>query len=305
MIGVTVVVDRTPGSKRLPDDVAEALRNDPKRTRLVILDDNPTAWEARARENTSGSSPQFRRPAVRSRAAKLADELGLLETHFRSMFALFSPHKHLDTAPAPVAAKQAPAPSPAPAEPPARRAKPERPRESRLLCVVHCKFAGRSRSKPSDDDDDDDDGAWLEEAAGDDDDDDDDDDPEWETDAHGPVVSRRRLLHYAAAQVPRGRGPSDGAEHHPRRATTTGGTRKVIEVCRAALLIETLSTRARDFGCVLVVHFLYLERPLAVSPLLSSSLDARDRHHHHPEIRAFFALAACALPVCCRLWERI
>ncbi|KAJ8609131.1 hypothetical protein CTAYLR_006079 [Chrysophaeum taylorii] len=76
-IRVTVVVDRAPGSKRLPDDVVDALRNDPKGTRVVILDDNPTAWEARAREHI-WIVPQFdvRRPLTRS---ELDDELGLLD----------------------------------------------------------------------------------------------------------------------------------------------------------------------------------------------------------------------------------
>ena len=46
-LDVTVVVDRAPGSKRLPDDVAAALRAQ-RTARCVILDDNPTAWEAYA-----------------------------------------------------------------------------------------------------------------------------------------------------------------------------------------------------------------------------------------------------------------
>lgn len=76
-IAVTVVVDRTPGSKKLPDDIVEALRVDPNGTRVAILDDNPTAWEARARDFI-WQIPQFcvRKPLTR---AELDDELTLLD----------------------------------------------------------------------------------------------------------------------------------------------------------------------------------------------------------------------------------
>ena len=54
---VTVVADRREGSKRLPPDVAAALRSD-ARTRCVILDDNPTAWETSAKSYV-WVAPQF------------------------------------------------------------------------------------------------------------------------------------------------------------------------------------------------------------------------------------------------------
>lgn len=95
VIRVTVVVDRAPGSKRLPEDVVEALRTDPKGTRVVILDDNPTAWEARAREHI-WIVPQFdvRRPLTR---VELDDELGLLERISERCKRYFSPKQQTQT----------------------------------------------------------------------------------------------------------------------------------------------------------------------------------------------------------------
>ena len=72
---VTVVVDRAPGTKKLPDDVVRALKASTD-SRCVILDDNPTAWEATAAKHV-WVVPQFdvRRPMSK---AELHDELQLL-----------------------------------------------------------------------------------------------------------------------------------------------------------------------------------------------------------------------------------
>ena len=74
-LDVTVVVDRAPGSKRLPDDVAAALRAQ-QTARCVILDDNPTAWAAPAKPHV-WVVPQFdvRRPLT---SQELHAELRLL-----------------------------------------------------------------------------------------------------------------------------------------------------------------------------------------------------------------------------------
>mmetsp|Transcript_5420 Transcript_5420/g.7974 ORF Transcript_5420/g.7974 Transcript_5420/m.7974 type:complete len:564 (+) Transcript_5420:67-1758(+) len=92
-VGVTVVVDRSPGAKRLPDDIVDALRDDPRHTKLVILDDNPTAWEARAIDFI-WLVPQFdvRKPLTRT---QLDEELSLLDGFSDRCINFFSPQPPL------------------------------------------------------------------------------------------------------------------------------------------------------------------------------------------------------------------
>lgn len=166
VVRVTVVVDRAPGSKRLPEDVAEALRNDPKGTKVVILDDNPTAWEARAKQHI-WIVPQFdvRRPLTR---AEFDDELGLLErisARCKRFFAAGSP-------PAPVVPKSlssTTSPPPAPAPHSRRRRESRMPRSSAEKKVLEktTEILGRQNGVRDVDDDEE----WKEE---------DEDDPEWE-----------------------------------------------------------------------------------------------------------------------------
>lgn len=180
VVRVTVVVDRAPGSKRLPDDVVEALRTDPKGTKVVILDDNPTAWEARAKQHI-WIVPQFdvRRPLTR---AEFDDELGLLERISARCKRFFATQPAVPAVPAPTAV-----PAPAPAAPPKISSPPQppppapsAPQTQRRRRETRTRRASRdgdgSNMAPSrrggDDDDDDED--WKG------DDDEDEDDPDWE-----------------------------------------------------------------------------------------------------------------------------
>ena len=105
-LDVTVVVDRAPGSKRLPDDVAAALRAQ-RTARCVILDDNPTAWAAPAKPHV-WVVPQFdvRRPLT---SQELHAELRLLPSISERCRAFFAPPVH-----APPAARRTATPAPAP-----------------------------------------------------------------------------------------------------------------------------------------------------------------------------------------------
>ena len=99
-IDVDVVVDRRPGSKRLPDDVARALRDDPDAARVLILDDNPTAWEPRAKPHV-WVLPHFdvRRPLG---PQDLAHELRLLPAIADRATAFLAPASASSSDPAPV-----------------------------------------------------------------------------------------------------------------------------------------------------------------------------------------------------------
>ena len=116
-LDVTVVVDRAPGSKRLPDDVAAALRAQ-RTARCVILDDNPTAWAAPAKPHV-WVVPQFdvRRPLT---SQELHAELRLLPSISERCRAFFAPPVH-----APPAARRTATPAPAPASAPSPRSAPE------------------------------------------------------------------------------------------------------------------------------------------------------------------------------------
>jgi hypothetical protein len=116
-LDVTVVVDRAPGSKRLPGDVAAALRAQ-RTARCVILDDNPTAWAAPAKPHV-WVVPQFdvRRPLT---SQELHAELRLLPSISERCRAFFAPPVH-----APPAARRTATPAPAPASAPSPRSAPE------------------------------------------------------------------------------------------------------------------------------------------------------------------------------------
>ena len=190
-IAVTVVVDRSPGSKKLPVDVVESLRASP-RTKVVILDDNPTAWHSTAKEYI-WQVPQFdtRRPLTRS---ELDDELQLLDRFAKRCATFFGVRPKQEEPPSITMPPPPPPPPPKPEPPkpaasssksksqPPRRKPPSSSSSEPPVSLAPTRRSQRGAAKKSyaEDDDDDDDFFGDDLDVLDEDDDDDDDDPEWD-----------------------------------------------------------------------------------------------------------------------------
>lgn len=236
-IAVTVVVDRTPGSKKLPDDIVEALRVDPNGTRVAILDDNPTAWEARARDFI-WQIPQFcvRKPLTR---AELDDELTLLDKIADKCKRFFSEstskgkpvNKHADATSLEqlVGGRRN------------RSASDASSTRSKLPSAESTKPTARTttRTKPPPRDDDDDDDEDIDHLLDDDDDEDQGEDPDWEQTLIASRESFVVLGDLSCVQKRPASAPRGGADLSSTPMATTTMPRPLTPASRAVPLDES------------------------------------------------------------------